>query len=418
MFNGDLLLAFAFMGLLFIRQVVILKRPNKINYAPLMIGIGAIASLVHFIIHPEATDAILLIRESIFPLLVALLLYIVMNILHQTQVSENARSQEAFTKVLVSEVTELKKFILEIEEKMNHTQELERTSQEEIRTKFKEDIKALDTIQANQIHFIEKFDSMESWHKEVSKSFENFTNEQLPELDNVVHKHIDILRVAEQDHYNKLTKILQNAVESRVDISDDIDDLKDNIEKIRTVSHDIAKSISEETLKSMKDVTRSFESQILQLKSHSEGVNTSLSESENRLDGIRKQSEIIMNQMLLSSKRMEELQLQNSGLHDIYHTLKEIVKDVELVKIDYVKAQTQLEDIASGISESKEKQISEMQKKIEELSESLAKKIDESLEKLHEHYHITEGEISPSLKMLAKRAQLKSSYGEAKSELL
>jgi len=31
MFDSDILLAFAFMGLLFVRQIVIIKHPNKIN---------------------------------------------------------------------------------------------------------------------------------------------------------------------------------------------------------------------------------------------------------------------------------------------------------------------------------------------------------------------------------------------------
>jgi len=99
MFHNDLLIAFAFMALLFLRQIVILKHPNKINYAPLMVGIGSIATVVHFIIHPDTSDVILLLRESLFPLLVSLLLYIVMNILHQTQISETARSQEKLRKV-------------------------------------------------------------------------------------------------------------------------------------------------------------------------------------------------------------------------------------------------------------------------------------------------------------------------------
>ena len=108
MFDSDILLAFAFMGILFLRQIVIIKRPNKINYAPLMIGIGSIATLVHFIIHPESTDILLIARESLFPLLVSLLLYTVMNILHQIQLSQSARTLEEFVKVLVSEITQLK----------------------------------------------------------------------------------------------------------------------------------------------------------------------------------------------------------------------------------------------------------------------------------------------------------------------
>lgn len=412
MFHNDLLVAFAFMALLFLRQIVILKRPNKINYAPLMVGIGSIATVVHFIIHPDTSDVILLFRESLFPLLVSLLLYIVMNILHQTQISEAARSQEEFSKVLANEITQLKSFILEIETKMNASQKAERDSQEEIREKFKNDIKALDSIRINQTTFMEKFDEMESWHKDVSKGFEYFTDVQLPELDNVVHKHIDILRVAEQDHFNKLTSVIEVAVSSRVDISEDIEELQANLSSMKSVSDDIAKSITKKTLEQLSGVTKAFEAQIIALKSHTEHVRTSLQEDETTLQSIRKQSEMIMKQMVLSSNKMSELEGQNSGLHDIYSTLKEIIKDVEAVKSDYVKSQAQLSSISKDIGSSKDDQIIALKNRIDELSSTLSKKIDESLEKLHEHYHIADAEITNSVQMLAKRAQLKNGYGE------
>jgi len=413
MFNSDLLLSFAFMALLFIRQIVILKRPNKINYAPLMLGIGAIATLVHFIIHPETSDAILLARESLFPLLVALLLYIVMNILHQTQISENARTQEEFIKVLVSELSQLKAFILEIEEKMNRSQESERISQEEIRAKFKEDIKALDSIQANQENFLEKFKSMEAWHADVSRGFENFTEVQLPELDNVVHKHIDILRVSEQDHYNKLNTLLKKAVESRGDISNDLDGLKENLDSIKNISDEIAQRITSQTLQQLGGVTKAFEGQLVALKSHTEGIRTSLYEGENRLDAIRSQSELLLKQMVLSSNKMQELVEQNSSLEDVYIPLREIIKDIELTKSDYVKAQAQLHLIATELQEDKDKQIELLQSRVETLGTKLSETIESSLEKLHEHYHITDGEITQSVQLLAKQAQLKSGYGES-----
>jgi len=416
MFESDLLVAFAFMAVLFLRQIVILKRPNKLNYAPLMIGIGAIATLVHFILHPDTSNVILLFRESLFPLLVSLLLYIVMNIMHQTQLSENARHQEEFSKVLVQELSQLKAFILEIEEKMNRAQEEERISQAEIRVKFKDDIKALDTIQANQNKFIDKFDEMEAWHKDVTKGFEHFREVQLPELDNVVHKHIDILRVAEQDHYNKLNGLLQHAVESRGDISEDIEELKESIKGMKNLSKDIANSITKHTLAQLSGVTKAFESQLILLKTHTEGVNTSLHESETTLSSIRTQSEIIMKQMVLSSDKMQELQDKNSSLHDVYSTLTEVIQDIEAVKSDYVKAQAQLGVIVNDLSTTKDEQLRAMQKEIETLSESLAIKIDESLEKLHEHYNIADGEITQSVQILAKRAKLKSGYGEFESK--
>ena len=412
MFATDLLLAFTFMGILFLRQIAILKQPNKINYAPLMIGIGAISSLVHFIINPEFTETLLLIRESIFPFLVALLLYIVMSILHQTQVSQKARTQEEFVKELVTEIRDLKKFILEIETRMTTAQKLDRNAQEERHIKFKEDIKALDTIQLNQAKFTDRFEKMEEWHKKVSKGFEHFSEIQLPELDNVIHKHIDILRVAEQDHYNKLTSLLERTVKSGGDISEDIEDLKESIYSIKTVSKEIASSITKHTLQQLSGITKEFENQIIALKSHTECVTISLHEGEKTLEAIKTQSEMIMKQMVLSSTKMKELQGQNSELTDIYSTLKGIIQDVEAVKSDYVKSQAQLSSISKELADSKDEQILQMRQKIETLSKSVSKEISESLEKLHEHYYIAGGKITQSVQILAKKAQIKSGYGE------
>jgi len=336
-----------------------------------------------------------------------------MNILHQTQLSQSARIQEEFIKVLVSEITQLKEFILEIETKMTLAQQEELRAQEEIRSQFKEDVTALDTIQENQNKFIDKFDDMHSWHEAVSKAFEHFTEVQLPELDNVVHKHIDILRVAEQDHYNKLNILLQKGVTSRGDISQDIETLKESLASMKNISNEIANSIVKHTLSQLSGVTNSFESQIIGLKSHTESVTMSLSEGENTLGNIRIQSEMIMKQMVLSASKMKELEEQNSGLHDVYATLKEIISGVEAVKSDYVKSQAQLGIISGELAVSKDEQVIEMRNTIDDLSESLSLKIDESLEKLHEHFHMTEGEISPSLQILTKRAKLKSGYGES-----
>ena len=413
MFAGDLLVAFAFMAMLFLRQISILKQANKINYSPLMIGIGAIASLIHFIIHPESTNILLLMRESIFPLLVALLLYIFMNIMHQTQVSQNAIKQDEFVRVLVNEITDLKKFILEIEEKMNRSQELERSSQEEIREKFKKDIATLDTIQVNQTKFIDKFDEMDIWHKNVTKGLEYFTEVQLPELDNVVHKHIDILRVAEQDHYNKLSSLLERAVDSRGDISEDIDDLKESIESMKSISKEVARSITKHTLEELSGVTKAFESQIVTLKSHTEAITTALQESDTTLGTIRSQSEIIMKQMVLSADKMKTLQEENNSLQSIYVTLKNLIEDVESVKIDYIKNQAELGHITQSFSTTQNNQLLAMKEELNTLEDSLTKKIERFLEKMDEESEKVESGKEQSMQILAKQLKFKSGYADS-----
>lgn len=415
MFDIELMLSFAFMILLFLRQISILKQPNKINYAPLMMGIGAIGGVVHFIIHPEVTDMFLTLKESFVPILISLLLYIIMNILHQTQKAELARNKQEFTKALVEQIKELKEYSLELEKKMILNQNEDRQSQSEIREKFKHDIKALEAIQTNQAKFLDKFEQLDTWHEDVIKSFENFTEVQLPSLDNIVHKHIDIFRIAEQDHFNKVKTILEKAVDSRGNIADEIEELKSSLEVMSTISQTIANTIVRSATDKLSEVTRPFEKEMISLKSHTEGVKISLYESENKLGSIKEQSELIMKQMILSSKKMSELQTQNSSLHDIYAMMKDLVKDVEVVKSEYVKSQSQLSMIIKDFKEIKEHEIDSVKEQMEALMVVLTDKVDASLEKLHKHYHMANEDISQSVKFLSKQAQLKNRYSDLDS---
>lgn len=398
------------MALFFLRQIFIMKQVNKINYAPLIIAIGTISSLIHFMINPQIEDIQLLVRESLFPLIVSLLLFIIMYILHQTQQSENARTQDVFTKVLVSQITQLKEFMSDLESRMTLFAQEDRAAQEDVREKFKKDINALDAIQINQGKFLEKFDEMGALHKNISNAFEYFSTVQLPGLDDVVHKHIDILRIAEQDHYNQLKSILENAVQSRGDMSEGLDELKFNIKSMRSISDTIASDVTKLTLEQLTVVTDDFNKQIISLKSHAEAVRTSLYEGESRLGSIRGESELLMKQMVLSSKKMNEIESQNDGLYNLYKVIKELMQDIEVIKSDYVKSQSQLSLIAKELKSSEEEQILSMKKQIDSLGEDLSKRIDDSLEKLHEHYHIATEDITQSVKILAKKAQLKNGY--------
>ena len=378
-----------------------------------MIGIGAISSIVHFIIQPQVQDFVLLLRQAAFPLLVALLLYMVMNVLHQTQETESAKEQDAFTKVLVAQLGELKEFMGELEGRIILSQQEDRNSQDEVRIKFREDIKSLDAIKVNQAKFLEKFESMESWHQNVSKEFEQFVNVKMPSLDEVVHRHIEVIRVAELDHYNKLRTVLEKAVENRHDISEDLEKLKVAIGSIKNVSDDIAKTIIRHTLQQLSGATKEFETQIVSLKSHAEGIKTSLHEGENKLSTIRQQSEMIMKQMLLSSNKMTDIEAQNHGLHNIYSTMKELMRDMEAIKADYVKSQSQLSVISNELKSSEGEHIIAMRHQIEALSVTLTQKMDDSLIKLHEHFHIAEDDISKSVQFLAKRSQIQKGYTQS-----
>ena len=413
MFDIDLLISFLLMSVLFLRQIIILKQPNKIDYAPLMLGVGAISSVLHFILHPDSTHLILMLRESLIPILVALILYLIMNILHQTQTSAQAKIQEEFSQVLVYELSQLKAFILELEDRMQHTQEVSLGSQETMHKNFINDIKILNNVLQNQEKFLHRFDDMQVWHQEVNDAFKYFSEVQLPELDNVVHKHIDILRIAEQDHYNKLSVLMQKAVESRFDIAEDLQILQLKMEKMGKMSDSIAENITEKTFHKLTNVTKAFESEIILLKSHTEGLRTSLNEGETTLSNIKIQSEMLMKQMVLSSKKMDELELQNEKIQFLFHDVNTVVTHIQKVREDYIQAQEQLLHIVEALENTKTQEIVQMTQTVSELTKTLSDKVDASLEKLHEHYHITSEDISQSVKILAKKAQLQKGYGES-----
>lgn len=412
MFSTDIIVSFVFMSVLFLRQISILKQPNKINYAPLVIGIGIIGSVFHFITHPEQQNIISLSREASFPLLVSLLLYVVMNIMHQTMETEQKRVQHEFTKVLIEQITQLKEYTSELEIKINESQKSDLQAQEEVRNKFREDIQTLESIKANQNIFLEMFDEMKVLNQGVEKAFKNFTDVEMPSLDNVVHKHIDMIRISEQDHYNKLIAILEDVATNKSDVSKDLEGVKNTLLKIQSLSRDISDSIVTSTISKMAGISKAFEGQLGTLKSHSESLNTALYESESKIDSISKESEVLLRQMSLSSHKMQEMQEQSSNINDMFLKLKSLISDIDVLKADYVKAQSQLSMLARELRDSQEGDINNVREQMEDLIVILTGKIDNSLEKLHEHYHIANEDLSKSVQMLAKKAQVQKGYGD------
>lgn len=401
MLHSDFIIAFIVMGILFLRQIVILKRPNKINYAPLMLGTGAISSVLHFIIHTQNTNILLLVRESLFPLLFALILYVIMNILHQTQQSQLAKTQEEFIKVLLEQLNQLKSFLLDIEKRMTNARKEDRVVQEEIRENFIEDIKALDIIQLNQIKLIDKFETMEQISKEVSKSFNYFSEVKLPELDNIVHSHIDILRIAEQDHYKKLQNLLHETLDSRFNLTDNINELKAKFDELKVMAGDISQDIVSQTSSKLSALTKAFETEIVLLKSHASSIDTTLSESENRLVNVKSQSEMIIKQMILSSKNMNELQSKTEELPKIFSQFNNLLKDIEVVKSDYVKSQSQLSNLLKTFETATADELSKMSDILEG-----------SLEKINAYNEKIDNNQTQNVQLLTKKAQLKKGYSD------
>ena len=417
MLDLDFIVTFAVMGLLFIRQVIIFKQPNKINYAPLLLGIGAIGSMVHLLLNPENENFLYLFRESILPLFVGLMLFIIMNILHQTKQRQLTQTQQEFTTALINQVTQMKGYIAKMESNQatmeanqHRLSEQENSTQTEMQKIFKAELQQLEAIQENQKGFVSKIEAILSHQEEALKNFENFTKKEMPNLDDVVHSHIDMLRIAEQDHFNQVKKALQGTSQSRDDLTKEMAALRNSVERMGLAYKEAAQQMVSHASIELEKLLADFSHRLNALRAQSESIGTSLTENENILGGVREQSELVMKQMILSAKQMDVVMESSERARELSIPMNDLIDEIARIHSDYVAAKVRLETLTKSLKGIEEVQIEAMREQIELLGKQLDGKIENSLNKLHEHYHIAQKDISQTVKELSSRAKMQQSY--------
>ncbi len=409
MFDLDLLITFTLMGLLFLRQIAIFKQPNKINYSPLLLGIGAIGSMSHLLLHPEHSDFYILFRESLLPMFFGLLLYIIMNILHQTQVGIESQKRTDVLSRFAIEVEHIKRNMEASEVRL---QSLNATEQEikHILEKFSNiDFSSLKSIEENQQTFVQKFEAIFEQQHEALKKFENFTEEKMPDVDAVIHRHIDMLRIAEQDHYNHIQKALLAVMNETKELSKAMNTIQ-NTPAPALISDAKINEVVLKTDQLLQQVVTDFERQIISLRAQSEGIATAMSESDRLVGDIREQEELIMSQLLLSSHRMQDLQEQSADIRSVYEPLLALMEKMTEVKTDYTQAKERLNILTQSLQSVEEFQFEKMREHIETLSETLSDKIEQSLDNLHDHYNIAQKDITKTVQELSSKAKIARSY--------
>ncbi len=409
MFDLDLLITFAFMAVIFLRQIAIFKQPNKINYSPLLLGVGAIGSMTHLLLQPEHSDFYLLFREALLPMFFGLLLYIIMNILHQTQVGIESQQRTDILSRFAIEVEHIKK---NIEASEFRLKSLNMTEQEikHILEKFSNiDFSSLKNIEKNQQTFFEKFEVIFEQQHKVLKKFEVFTEEKMPDVDAVIHRHIDMLRIAEQDHYNHIQKKLHEILDENKELVQSIASL-DIAPSQSLISDSQIKEVVLKTDHLLQQVVNDFERQMVSLRAQSEGIATAMAESDSLVGDIREQEELIMSQLVLSSTRMTELHEQSIDVRNVYEPLTELIEKITDIKTDYSSAKNQLDHLSEALQNVEEFQFEKMREHIETLSETLSSQIELSLENLHEHYNIAQKDITKTVQELSSKAKMTRSY--------
>ena len=119
-----------------------------------------------------------------------------------------------------------------------------------------------------------------------------------------------------------------------------------------------------------------------------------------------------MKQMVLSSKRMDELVTKNSEIGDFLPEFQALFTDVESIKSDYVKAQSELTFLSHELQAREEEMLNAITEKFDTLSKELNTKIESSLDDLHKHYHLIGENVTTKANFLAKKVQIPKGYSD------
>lgn len=414
MFDIDLLFSFILMALLFVRQVMIFKMPNKINYAPLVLGVGGIGAMMHLLLHPENDDFILLVRESVLPFFVGLMLFIIMNIMRQTQQQQMMSDQKEFTESLMEQVTQLKAYIGLLEDNQERLHAKEDSIKHDMATVFKKEIDALHAIQKNQQGLVEQLGEVIEHQERSLKGFEVFTQQEMPDIDNVIHRHIDMLRIAEKDHFNQIKALLEGA-DQKV-LIENLEMFRRRVDHLLENNKEAANEMVAQAGRQTRTMLSDLSKQLMALKSQAEGMTTSLTEDEAMLASLREQTQLVMKQLTLSAQQINSIYDESEHIRQIYEPLHDVSKEVVAIQDDYMTARVRLEQLTQALGSAESEHLEKMQQYIETLGEQLEGKVDASMQSLQEHYHIAEKDISQSVKELSTRSKAQQSYqGEVKS---
>lgn len=411
MLNIDILISITFMALIFYRQVAIFKDPNKLNYAPLMISLSVVASIFHLIVVAGDKVFDIALRESMLPFFVGTLLYGIMNVMHQKHTKEREKNRAILKEKSMEEDFSFKKqvslILNDLEKKVYAIHEEEVQRAEELKTTLTADIKALENVQANQLLFVKKIEALIEQQESIITNFEAFAHTELPNLDQVVHNHIDILRISEKDHFNKITAQITSLNSNILKHNDEIKEIENLIATTTPSVNNLVEKVIAETDKKVMSLFKEYSTEMQHLRSQGEGISLSMREYDNYLGDLKEQTALFLKQTVLASQRMEEIAHKSSLLNKSSSEILDMISQLKLLKEDYKKSKISLELLIDTIKSEEKKEFESMKNYMDSLMTLLHEQMEQLMKDIDRTYNITRSDISPTVQNLNKANLIK-----------
>ena len=400
--------------ILFWRQLLVFKLSRKINYAPIVLIFGSISSISLFAFLEGSGDLKMDIQHALMPLLISLMFYMVMHIMHQVNVVHSKAAKENHEKLLSRLITDISSYFTILDDKLSAIENTEEKTLEAVQLTLKNELSEFNQLSSQQSQLSTKLEEMYKQEESALMKIQRFLEHDILDLDTVVHRHIDILRIAEQDHFNKIHDILDSMNKDKDDSA--VEEAVTNLSRSITIMQEnYVKSVSSVAKEVSREVALSLESMSTELnhaKQLSESLNLSAKEYEVKLNELHKHSSELLQKSDTINESMEDAYQQSQKLRPVYSSLNELITRLMDIYAEYKHAKKELHVLASELGNAEERHFVMMDKKMDDLGIDIHQKIDASLHELKEHYHIADRDVTTTVKALAAKAQLQKSYSE------
>lgn len=404
MLSIDLFIVMGIIFLLFLRHLSVYKEPNKINYTPVVLALGILGAIFHLIF--EELDLITL-KEAMLPLSVGLVLFAIMSLMSQTVSVMNTHEDRLRSLAISDQLTALGLSIATLKDRLDMVAQMESSTHEQLRTVFKEDIDALGVIQSNQKLFVAKIEALLAQQQSTMEKFEDFTLSELPSLDNVIHRHIDLLRVAEQDHFNQLKNVVRLSCDEQKEVHSQLGELRETVLKI--ASHQTPDYTISVLQKELDRIVHDFDRHIQTLGVKSETILSTLHENDAVLKNSREESEMIMRQMVLSSKQMKEMSLHSKELAESLKPLSHLFASAESLHHEFVTARGRLSELIVTLESYERQEYRAIRQSLEEVAAQATAQMELFIQNIQKHEKIPLIETK-NVQELASKVKLQKSY--------
>ncbi len=398
--------------ILFWRQLVVFRLQQKINYAPLVMITGSISSIAMFIFSSGElkTD----IQHALVPMLISLIFYVVMYLMYQIRSTMSKEEQKSHERLLATLIADISGYFHILDEKLSEISTTEEKTLQAVQLTLKNELSEFNQLSTRQNIIIQKLEEMYSKEENALLKIQKFLENDVMDLDKVVHRHIDILRIAEQDHYTKLLGIL-NSMSDNSDnqmVIASVDKLVESVKNIRESFAETMSEVAKEVSTQVSTSLQSMSSELQHAKQLSESLNLSTQEYEVKLAELHKQASRLLQQSDTIHESMEDTFNQAQKVRPVYASLNELISRLMDIYGEYKHAKKELHILASELGNAEERHFEIMDQKIDDLGEDIHNKIEASLKELKEHYHIADRDVTSTVKTLAAKAQMKKSYVE------